>query len=90
MPIAKHIQITLPPDLVEYMDTAAQEEYATRSEFIRRALMAYLAGIQERRARLQAISTSGDVPAEAELLTLLKMKQAQIWARRELRRAGFR
>ena len=74
---AKVIQISLPEELVRRVDVAAQEEFASRSEFIRSALVERLKVVDEYRSRLQAAAVNTDVPTEEMIFDMLRLKDHQ-------------
>jgi metal-responsive CopG/Arc/MetJ family transcriptional regulator len=69
--------LTLPKELVDRVDVAAKEEFASRSEFIRQAIVERLKVIDECRAKLASIAKHANPPAEAELYDLLRLKHQQ-------------
>lgn len=87
---AKRLQICLPKDLSNRVDVAAYEEYATRSEFIRRALEMYLVLLDERHAKMVGVARRQRWPSEKQLADMIYQKHRQMEAARWLRRHGWR
>lgn len=73
MPL-KIITISLPKELLHKLDVAAEEEYATRSEFIRQAIIERLRFIDKCRMELSAAAFNTDAPAEEKILALLRQR----------------
>lgn len=87
----KLIQFSLAEELLKRLDIAADEEYCSRSEFIRQAILHYLKLLDEHRVRLAAAALNTNIPTEQEILRLIRLKQGKRWARqwlRELRSSG--
>lgn len=76
------VHLTLPRELLNKIDEAANEEFASRSEFIRRAIADRLQYVQECRAKIAGLTTNPSVPTDEELLDLLRLKGRWRWAAR--------
>lgn len=76
------IHLTLPYSLLQKIDEAADEEFATRSEFIRRAITDRLQYVDECRAKLAGLAANPAIPTDEELLDLLRLKGRWRWAAR--------
>lgn len=81
------VHLTLPRELLDKIDEAANEEFASRSEFMRRAISDRLQYVQECRAKIARLTTNPSIPTDEELLDLLRLKGRWRWAAR-LRQQG--
>ena len=77
----KIISISLAEELLAKIDLVAEEDFTSRSDVIRQAVVERLKVIDEYRVRLAAAATNTDIPTEKEILRWLRIKAGQRWAR---------
>jgi metal-responsive CopG/Arc/MetJ family transcriptional regulator len=90
---SKVINITLPEDLLEEIDQAAQEERRTRSEYLREAARLYMATKPVRQARtrtwMKEVSDVVTDPRKGSKRNETAVNETIIQALREARESGL-
>lgn len=73
------ISVSLSEKLVAKLDQAAEEEFASRSEFIREAVVAAIRRTDTYKVRLAAAAFNTDPPSEEKIYELLRFKKGKLW-----------
>jgi Arc/MetJ-type ribon-helix-helix transcriptional regulator len=75
----KIITISLPEELLGKLDQAIIEEFCTRSQFVRQAIIDQLQTIDGYRRKLTELASKVDGPTHDELLETLRHERARRW-----------